>query len=208
MKNTGTKRPKPRRFKLNLRGLAGCGVCDSSADFITPVDGINVDLTVQQGGFCALAILKKSDPFTDPNDDAEWATKITAGDLRVLMGCYQQGDIVDNSATEALGSCERPALSKSEWLATFVDIEDNVSHDRYAFWEKVRANANCYQVAFINSDGTIQGFVDASILPKFNTGATKSDKRSWNVEITFYKLPPFLTLTYDVLDPAIAGLAQ
>ncbi len=205
----GTKNsPKPRGYRLSFRGQAGCGVCDSSADFFTSVDGLNNDLTAQAGGVARIALLKNSATFTDVNDEEEWETKITAGDLRVLIGCLQTGELTDNATEEQLGSCEVNVISANSWAITFTDIEDNVSKDRFNFWKKVRENQNCYSVAMIYCNGDIMDFTPASVVPKYNAEGTKSGKRNWTVTITFEVLPDYITLNWSVLYPAIQALVQ
>lgn len=193
---------------LHFAALAGCGVCDD-ADFPVSTTGLNTDLEAQPGGVSALAFYKRG-ATTLANEElpADWAAAITAGDLRVINGCYGQGGIEDASTVEQLGACEVPVKSKSETVLTFDYIEDNATRDVHAFMKNLDDKTNCYQVAMIFCNGDITTFLDASVTAAYAADNTKSGKRRWTLTVTFQEVPDYLTVKFGAIWTAISGLVQ
>lgn len=193
---------------LHFAALAGCGVCDD-ADFPVSTTGLNTDLETQAGGVNGMAFYKTdATTLTDPEVPADWAAAVTAGDLRVINGCYGQGGVADNSTIEELGACEVPIVSKRSSVMTFNYIEDNVTRDVHAFFKALEGRVNCYKIAYFFCDGTVTDFYDASVTTAFEADDTRSGKRRWVITVTFREIPDFLTTNFAAIWAAISGLAQ
>jgi hypothetical protein len=193
---------------LQFAVSAGCGVCDD-ADFPVSTTGLNTDLEAQAGGVSALAFYKRgATTLVDPELPADWAAAVTAGDLRVINGCYGQGGIEDASTVEQLGACEVPVKSKSETVLTFDYIEDNITRDVHAFMKNLENKTNCYQVAMVFCNGDVTAFLDASVIAAYAADNTKSGKRRWTLTVTFQEVPDYLTVNFAAIWAAISGLPQ
>lgn len=191
---------------LQFAVSAGCGVCDD-ADFPVATTGLNTDLEAQPGGVSSLAFYKRG-ATTLANEElpADWAAAVTAGDLRVLNGCYGQGGIEDASTVEQLGACEVPVKSKSETVLTFDYIEDNITRDVHAFMKNLEDKTNCYQIAMVFCNNDVTAFLDASVIAAYAADNTKSGKRRWTLTITFQEVPDYLTVKFPAIWAAISNL--
>jgi hypothetical protein len=197
--------------KLNFMLLqfavsAGCGICDD-ADFPVAVTGLNTDLEAVPGGVSSLAFYKRgATTLANQELPADWAAAVTAGDLRVLNGCYGQGGIEDASTVEQLGACEVPVKSKSETVLTFDYIEDNITRDVHAFMKNLDDKTNCYEMAMVFCNGDVTAFLDATVIAAYAADNTKSGKRRWTLTVTFQEVPDYLTVQFPAIWAVIAGL--
>lgn len=188
---------------------AGCGECDTDFEFEASTTGLNKDLTIQVGGAGVLFILHNSAPFTDVTDQAEWEARLnpTLPDLPKMIafnGCYNTGGYGQEAQTETLGSCQKTANLFENNTFTFEVIEDNATYD---VWKQMvnlqdKRLQNCFQFAYKGCNGTVVGFIPATIGVLQTIDNVDTGKVRWVITFTWKSTQNALPLVL-AFDPVL-----
>lgn len=179
--------------------FAGCIECDPAFDIPVPTSGYNKSLTLQLGGIANLFLLNSNTPFTDQTDAAEWAAKITAGELYMLNSCAGEAGIEANSNTEDLGACQGTYSKFIRNTLTFNSIMDNTNRDRWKLFNAMQSNPACFVVAARSCSGDVLPFTAVSIIATKSVEPTKTGYTRWVLTMTWdEKISPLpLVLAFD-----------
>lgn len=176
-------------FNIKKTGIfgcsVGCGGCDTSEDFPTPVKGFNTGTRLKRGGITGLVLLKCDSPLTDPTDPTEWQAALTAGDMVIRRDCFFQAGKTGDAQTLTVGACQTVVQTGIANTITGTDNADNSDNDVFALWSHLQANPTDYLVAFFTCDGVVYPFEKASVQATHEIEDTTEGVTRWNFTITY-----------------------
>lgn len=162
-------------------------ICNSSCAVTLPCPlDAGCEIQTRAGGIKQFAIVKCDVTFANISDEAEWQTKLNAGDAMlsgIVLGQKPKGTFTK----KRISSCSAEAVVGAEKQITFQDY--NVGNDytnnghcaAYTFWNTILTNASAYKLAYITCDNLLYGLINDfqieidEVIEDNNTGSTFFD---------------------------------
>jgi hypothetical protein len=138
--------------------------------------------TKEKGRIRGVAFLKEGVEFTDPTDDAEWDTKITAGDVKLIPKTSGQFDGGTEKYSEGFGDDEKE-YETSEFKGKFRDPNYAANASFYNQLRKVGHKS--WKICYISENLLHISTSNVTCQPKSPIKDDKTTNVVWEVDFSF-----------------------